>query len=224
MTDSQAGAAKRVGRPRDARVDAAILAAAAVLLDEHGYPPLTLEKVAHRAGTTRPALYRRWRSRAHLVLDALAPRIAETPVPDTGCTICDLNEGVQIFVRVYERLRPDVLGPLLAECATDADLRRSFMASLFEPPRRAVAQLLANAVARGDLRGDLDSTLAVDTLGSFIHYRALFGHAPVSGTEIERAVEALLCGFATDYEALVEHARSVPGRTQRHAAHLPEGG
>ena len=44
------------GRPRDPRIDAAILAAAAELLVEIGYANLTMAAVAERAGTTKTAL------------------------------------------------------------------------------------------------------------------------------------------------------------------------
>ena len=59
------------GRPRDARIDAAALDAAAALLLEVGYADLTLAAVAARAGTSRPAVYRRWPTKAHLVHEAV---------------------------------------------------------------------------------------------------------------------------------------------------------
>src|SRR6185437_2814601 len=48
------------GRPRDRRIDAAILRATADLLVEIGYSNLSMAAVAERAGTTKTALYRRW--------------------------------------------------------------------------------------------------------------------------------------------------------------------
>jgi hypothetical protein len=71
----------------------------------------------------------------------------------------------------------------------------------------------------GDLRDDLDVELILDLLGSLIHYRALFGHAPTSDAEIERTVEALLQGIATDYPALVEHSRRLSGDPKLHRLH-----
>ena len=49
------------------------MAATQQLLAEVGYDDLTLALVAERAGTSRPALYRRWPSKGHLVYDALFP-------------------------------------------------------------------------------------------------------------------------------------------------------
>src|SRR5262245_65381251 len=61
----------RAGRPRDARLDAAIEAAAFELIAEAGYNGLSIKAVAERAGTTTPAVYRRWSSKAELVLSAV---------------------------------------------------------------------------------------------------------------------------------------------------------
>jgi AcrR family transcriptional regulator len=61
------------GRPRDARLDRALLEATCTLLAEHGY-----------AGTTKPAPYRRHRGRAELVIAALVDRFGDDPTHDTG--------------------------------------------------------------------------------------------------------------------------------------------
>ena len=82
----------RVGRPRDRQIDAAVLKATLAVLDRSGYGRLTLEEVARQAGTTKPAIYRRWPSRQRLVLAALGARLGEAREPDTGCTLCDLDE------------------------------------------------------------------------------------------------------------------------------------
>ena len=73
------------GRPRDAGRDRAILAATFALLQEFGYRDLTIERIAATAGVGRPTIYRRWASKAALVVAALAStnRIA-IPVVDTG--------------------------------------------------------------------------------------------------------------------------------------------
>ena len=93
------------------------------------------------------------------------------------------------------------------------------MTTLFDPPRVAVRETLERALARGDLRDDVDLELILDMIGSLVHYRALFGHAPTSDAEIERAVEALLQGIATDYPALLEHSRRTSGDPKLHHLH-----
>jgi AcrR family transcriptional regulator len=209
----------RVGRPRDRQIDAAVVDATLVVLDEVGYGRLTLEEVARRAGTTKPAIYRRWSGRQRLVLAALSRRLGDARAPDTGCTLCDLDECLKVFVAAFRRMPPGVIGSLFADCAGDRELRAAFMTALFDPPRAAVRQTLERAHARGDLRDDVDLDLILDLIASFIHYRALFGHAPTSNVEIERAVEALLQGIATDYPRLLEHSRRMSGDPKLHHLH-----
>jgi AcrR family transcriptional regulator len=210
---------RRAGRPRDPEIDVAVLRATLALLDESGYARLTLEEVARHAGTTKPAIYRRWPSRQQLVLAALGSRLGEARAPDTGCTLCDLDECLKVFVAAFRRMPPDVLGPVFADCAGNPQLRAAFMTALFDPPRAAVRETLDRAHARGDLRDDVDRDLVLDLIGSLVHYRALFGHAPTSDVEIERAVEVLLQGIATDYPRLLEHSRRVRGDPKLHHLH-----
>jgi AcrR family transcriptional regulator len=209
----------RVGRPRDTHIDAAVLEATLATLGESGYGRLALEEVARRAGTTKPAIYRRWPSRQRLVLAALAQRLGQTRAPDTGCTLCDLDECLKLFVAAFRRMPPDVIGPLFADCAADRELRAVFMTTLFDPPRAAVKETLDRAHARGDLREDVDRELVLDLIGSLVHYRTLFGHARMTDAEIERAVEALLEGIAVDYRSLLEHSRRVSGDPKLHHLH-----
>jgi AcrR family transcriptional regulator len=209
----------RVGRPRDTQIDAAVLHATLDALDESGYTRLRLEDVARRAGTTKPALYRRWPNRQRLALAALAQRVVAVRPPDTGCTLCDLDECLKLFVRAFRRMPPGVIGPLFADCAGDRELHDAFMTTLFDPPRAAVKATLDRAQARGDLRDDVDAGLILDLLGSLVHYRTLFGHARTTDAEIERTVEALLQGIAADYPRLLEHSRRIGGDPKLHPLH-----
>ena len=176
-----------------------MLKATIAVLGRSGYGGFTLEEVAREARTTKPAIYRRWGNRQRLMLDALGQRLGAVGAPDTGCTLCDLDECLKLFVGAFRRLPPDVIGPLWADCAGDAELRAAFLDAVFDPPRAAVRETLERAHAGGDLRADVDLDLIVDLAGSLIHYRVLFGHAPTSDVQIERAVEALLQGIAADY-------------------------
>jgi AcrR family transcriptional regulator len=83
----------RTTRRRGAELEAALLEAAWAELAEVGYPALTMEAVAARAGTGRAVLYRRWPSRTELALAALRHRQSQSgefTVPDTGSVREDL--------------------------------------------------------------------------------------------------------------------------------------
>src|SRR2546423_12019168 len=72
--------APRIGRPRSAEADAAITQATIDLLATAGYANLTMSGVAARAGVSTATLYRRWRSKLELVVDALHGRAEESTV------------------------------------------------------------------------------------------------------------------------------------------------
>lgn len=207
------------GRPRDHTLDQAILDASLTLLDEVGYSGLTLEAVARRANTSKPTIYRRWATLPELLLDALTARLGELDVPDTDCTICDLSDAIKVHVAAFQRMPPHALASLLADCNDEPQRRAAFMAGLFDPPRRAVGQALDHAIARGDLRDDVDRDLLLDLLASLVHYRAIFGHASTNDAEVENAVHALLRGVAADYQHLVAVSRLKAGASHLHYRH-----
>src|SRR2546423_15537023 len=91
---------KTPGRPRDPRIDAAILRAAADLLVEIGYSNLTMAAVAERALTTKTALYRRRVSKTGLVSEAGLPPAATPVVTPPG----DIPAGILPMIRPAPRL------------------------------------------------------------------------------------------------------------------------
>src|ERR671934_1249914 len=83
--------ARRPGRPRSEEARRAILAATLELAAEHGRQGLRMDAIAKRAGVSKETLYRWWRSKAEVLLEALAERGEETiPVPDSGSLHTDL--------------------------------------------------------------------------------------------------------------------------------------
>src|SRR3954465_11505598 len=71
-----------------------ILDAAMEVLAEVGYDRLTMDAVAQRAKASKATLYRRWNSKAPLLVESLA-RMKTTPevLPDTGDLRTDMLEA-----------------------------------------------------------------------------------------------------------------------------------
>lgn len=213
------------GRPRSRQIDDALITATLEILNEQGYPGVSLEAVAKRAGTSRPAIYRRWSGRTPLVLAAVAARLDIPTPPDTGCTLCDIDESFNVFLAAYRTIRPEVLSALYADCAPDPELRTQYLATIIEPARTAVGHTLDRAVSRGDLRETIDRDLLLDIVGSLVHYRAMFSPEHLRDAEAGHAIEVLLQGAAVDYPALVAHSESLEEEhmTQSGGHHLHAG-
>ena len=80
--------------PAIKRIDSAVLRSTVELLAETGYADLSVDAIARRAGTSKPAIYRRWPSKAHLVHEAVFPISDATALPDTGSLAGDVREMV----------------------------------------------------------------------------------------------------------------------------------
>ena len=94
------------GRPRDPRIDAAILRATTDLLVEIGYSNLTMAAVAERAGTTKTALYRRWSSKADLVHEAAFPVAPTALTVPAGDIAADVHASI-ITIAHNKHLEPN---------------------------------------------------------------------------------------------------------------------
>src|SRR5581483_6685625 len=80
------------GRPRSEHSHEAILDAVLRLLEAEGYGALTIEGVARHAGVGKQTIYRWWKCKAELVLEAYANHAAsKIPVPDKGNLRGDLE-------------------------------------------------------------------------------------------------------------------------------------
>ena len=82
----------RQTRRRGAELESAILDAAWEQLTAEGYEHFTVDTVAARARTSKPVLYRRWKTREDLLRAAVRQRGGDDsrPVPDTGTLRGDL--------------------------------------------------------------------------------------------------------------------------------------
>ncbi len=83
------------GRKRDATRDEALRQATIELLAEIGYDRLTIDAVAARARAGKATVYRRWASKAELVVDAVTHRHAAVTIPDTGSVRGDFEALVR---------------------------------------------------------------------------------------------------------------------------------
>ncbi len=78
----QRQAQHRLGPQRNPAIDEAVLQATRDLLVENGYAGTSIDAIATRAGVGRPAIYRRWPSKAHIVHDAVYPVMESENVSD----------------------------------------------------------------------------------------------------------------------------------------------
>jgi AcrR family transcriptional regulator len=186
-----------VGRPREARADRAILAAALELIAERGVHGLRMDDVAERAGVGKAAIYRRYRSKDELVRATVGAMVSEIAIPDTGTTREDLLALMRDAVAVYrDPVRGGVMPSLIGAMREDPELARAIREDVVSARRDALREVLARGVARGDLSADLDVELALDMLGGALFYRLLVTGGPIDERLAEGVADSVLRSFA----------------------------
>lgn len=147
------GVPRGATRRRGALLERSILEAAWDELAAVGYASLTFEGVAARARTSKPVVYRRWRTRPELVLAAMrqrGPLLSGEP-PDTGSLRGDvLALLTRISVRL-EEMGPEVILGLLADYVRNAELLAYTRPEVLSVGLEVMRRLLARAAERGEI-------------------------------------------------------------------------
>ncbi|MHB1444339.1 MAG: TetR/AcrR family transcriptional regulator [Acidimicrobiales bacterium] len=172
--------------------------AAQELLDKAGYNSLTIDGVAARAGVGRPTIYRRWPSKAALVIGALGGRPMESDsLPDTG----NLREDLLAIHRLQLELLSSsegqrVLPGLAADMADHPELHPRFYERYVAPWREAVQAAVERAAARGEIPEGPDGRLVADVLTGPLVFRMLLAGERLDERALEPAVDLILVGLA----------------------------
>lgn len=183
----------KIGRRRGVQLENAILDAAWVELTEKGYPALTLEGVAKRAGTSRPVLYRRWPSRTALATAALGRHIAQHPIvlPELG----NLRDELCLLLRrMSDRARPDIIRLVfdmqqdLAEKQSSLAEMRSYLRSQLINPD-VYQSMLKRAIERGEVEPDRLTPRILSLPGDLARHEILMTFAPLSDEAIHEIVD-----------------------------------
>ncbi len=128
------------------RVHAAVL----TLVKDVGYPRLTMEGIAARAGVSKQTVYRTWPSTSAVLFSALLDQSTsdgrEVDVPDTGDLAADLE--TLLLMTIEEMTDPEtepLLRAVAAEIQTSQSVATELGARLLTPQLRAVEARMASA-------------------------------------------------------------------------------
>ncbi|MER6332080.1 TetR/AcrR family transcriptional regulator [Streptomyces sp. NPDC014983] len=191
MTTNAAGPADEPPKPARRRTPAgaavlrpdvteAIRAAVFEELAAVGYARMSIEGIARRAGVGKTAVYRRWRSKLHLVLDVVsAMAVLGLPVPDTGSLEGDLRLLYEVTSRALRHpVASQIIPDLQAEAARNPDIAEAFQKALRDGQEGVASKIVAAATARGELRPDLDPDLSLDLISGPLYWRSVVIRSP----------------------------------------------
>ncbi|WP_216901953.1 TetR/AcrR family transcriptional regulator [Nocardia alni] len=184
----------RTGRKRDMSRDSAILQATLDVLAETGYERMTTDMVAARASAGKATIYRRWPSKAELVVDAVESLRGEptTAVPDTGTLTGDLTSLLDPSRNGPASRKLEVMMGLLSLLPHDTDLASAVRRRILEPRNQAIRTAIQREQARGGIGSERDPDLLAVVVAAMISYRSIITGEPVDHEFLTTLVDGVL--------------------------------
>ncbi|MGH8860236.1 MAG: TetR/AcrR family transcriptional regulator [Jatrophihabitantaceae bacterium] len=172
--------------------EAELLAVTLQVLHETGYDRLTVDEVVARAHASKATVYRRWPSKADLVVAAFTHGVREiAQVPDTGSLRGDLLHLGGLILEQGCRYGP-AIGGVLNEVRRSPKLRAVFEREFFHERRALIHSVLRRAVERGEIRSDVISDEVWDVLPGYIIFRSLTPGRPPDEQTVTTLVDDVL--------------------------------
>lgn len=187
------------GRPRDENATRRVLEATLALLAERGLSDVRVDDVVSRAGVAKTTVYRRWPSRAHLILDAVEFAVGPREVKETGNVVADLLALVRAL---HHSLVGNPIGRALPHVGIaalqDPELADRYRQRIIDPLRGQAIRLVRQGCQEGRFPLVADPALVVDALvGAVIHRIAVLGE-DISLEDLETLAGMLL---SQDFDA-----------------------
>jgi AcrR family transcriptional regulator len=186
----------RLGRKRDHTRDPEILEAALDVLAETGYDGMTIDMVATRAKAGKATLYRRWSSKADLVLDAVvcmkSRDIDLDALPDTGTLRGDLVAMIKTpSIRESER-KLKVMAGIASMIARSPELAVAAQNALVEPRASVNRIFFRRAIERGEIPADADVEQLCMISPAMVAYRVLMLGKPVDREFLVSTIDKII--------------------------------
>ncbi len=196
-----AGHSRAGGRPRDSALDEAIILAARERLVKDGYWRMTIGDIVADAGVTRPTLYRRWKNKLDLVVDALDYGFRKQG--DMYTVDLSQLDAREALIEAVHRVNPThynpdamvLMGNFAGEAIRTPELLDILRRHAVEPRVALVERVLGQLQESGAVRAGIDAhTIATMCFGS---YFAAFYRGEDSKQIPEQVVAVLWPGIAT---------------------------
>jgi AcrR family transcriptional regulator len=184
------------------------------LLVDLGYDRLTLDAVAADAHASKATLYRRWRGKAELVVDAVtrAKRCPEPVDVDSGSLRGDLMAVACNAGGLTDDVPLSVLAGLMSAMHHDADLEQAFRERFLAPRIDVLDAVFERARKRGEIEAGVDIQLLFDVLPGMVLHRRLIMGGSVDDDFIARIIDGVLLPAARRTEPVSRRSTTNSGR------------
>ncbi|WP_139333262.1 TetR/AcrR family transcriptional regulator [Mycobacterium sp. SP-6446] len=193
MVCAMTQAADRYGEPSPwSPREAELLAVTLRLLQEHGYDRLTVDEVASAARASKATVYRRWPSKAELVLAAFIEGIRQVAVaPETGTLRGDLLRLGEVCCQETRQLASTIRA-VMVEVSRNPALNEVMQRQFIDQRKALIRHVLQQAVDRGEIAQEAINDELWDLLPGYLIFRSIMPGRPPTRRTVQVLVDDVL--------------------------------
>ena len=172
--------------------EAELLAVTLALLQEHGYDGLTLDAVAATAKASKATVYRRWPTKAELVLAAFMEGVRQVAfAPETGTLRGDLLRIGEVVCEHADQ-HAATIRAVLVETSRNAELNDVMQHQFLDQRKALMTHILSQAVKRGEIAAAAITDDLWDVLPGYLLFRAIVASRPPTPHTVQALVDDVI--------------------------------
>jgi AcrR family transcriptional regulator len=162
------------------------------LLQEHGYERLTIDAVAAMARASKATVYRRWPSKAELVLAAFVEGCRQVAVaPCTGTLRGDLLRLGEVISQ-HARQQAATIRAVMVEVSRHPALHDAMQNQFLDQRKALIQEVLRQAADRGEIEHAVISDELWDLLPGYLIFRSIMPNRPPTEHTVHAIVDDVL--------------------------------
>jgi AcrR family transcriptional regulator len=184
------------GRPRSRSADTRILKAALKLVEAGGFQSVTMEAIAAAANVARTTIYRRWRNKESVIMDAfleeVGPTIAFPALPNARESV---RLQMKLLAKAFRGKAGLLIRSLLAEAQFNPELQTAFRERWIAKRRASAIAVIKAGIVSGELPSRIDPDILLDVLYGGLYYRLLIGTGAISDDYVDSVWDTVIGGL-----------------------------
>ncbi|MGB9223898.1 TetR/AcrR family transcriptional regulator [Mycobacterium sp.] len=169
--------------------EAELLAVTLRLLQEHGYDRLTVDAVACAARASKATVYRRWPSKAELVLAAFIEGVRQAVIPpNTGSLRGDLLKVGEMCCQQAND-HASTIRAVMVQASRHPALNDAMQHQFIDQRRALMRHVFQQAVDRGEIAQAAITDELWDLLPGYLIFRGITGNQPPTRRTVQLLVD-----------------------------------
>jgi AcrR family transcriptional regulator len=175
-----------------------VLRVTSELLTEGGLGGVSVDEVSRRSGVAKTTIYRHWRTRSDLFMDACSQMAAKPKVPDTGSFEGDLTALLMSIAEMLRAARwPAVMPSIIDAAERDPEIARVH-GRIQIGHSAPFHEIIKRAKRNGEISANADSAAMTATLLGPLYYRRWFSREPLDDKFVKGVIKNAIAECAAN--------------------------